>query len=97
MTDSLLVVMDDTVAGTLVRLQGGRLRFDYSDEYRARPHPTPLSLSMPTQVRSHPDNVITPVSYTHLDVYKRQVTGDASTGCQLALAQSEFLPASPDG
>jgi serine/threonine-protein kinase HipA len=52
--------MDDTVAGTLVRLQGGRLRFDYSDEYRARPHPTPLSLSMPTQVRSHPDNVITP-------------------------------------
>ena len=34
MTDSLLVVLDDTFAGTLVRLRGGKLRFDYDDEYR---------------------------------------------------------------
>ncbi|MGO9559474.1 MAG: type II toxin-antitoxin system HipA family toxin [Acidimicrobiales bacterium] len=60
MTDSLLVVLDDAVAGTLVRLKGGKLRFEYSDEYRDRPAPTPLSLSMPTQVRSHPDAVVTP-------------------------------------
>src|SRR5665213_3519284 len=60
MTDSLVVILDDRVAGILVRLQGGRLRFDYSDEYRERSVATPLSLSMPTQVRSHADNVITP-------------------------------------
>jgi serine/threonine-protein kinase HipA len=60
MTDSLIVILDDLVAGTLERLNGGRLRFDYSDDYREQPGATPLSLSMPTQVRSHPDHVITP-------------------------------------
>ena len=60
MTDSLVVVLDDTVAGTLTRLRGGRLRFDYDEEYRQRPNATPLSVSMPTQVRSHPHGVITP-------------------------------------
>jgi serine/threonine-protein kinase HipA len=60
MTDPLVVVLDEAVAGTLTRLRGGRLRFDYDDEYRQRPNATPLSVSMPTQVRSHPDGVITP-------------------------------------
>jgi serine/threonine-protein kinase HipA len=60
MTDTLIVILDDLVAGTLERLNGGRLRFDYSDDYREQPGATPLSLSMPTQVRSHPDRVITP-------------------------------------
>jgi serine/threonine-protein kinase HipA len=60
MTDTLVVVLDDTVAGTLTRLPGGRLRFDYRDEYRESRDATPLSLSMPTQVRSHPDRVVTP-------------------------------------
>jgi serine/threonine-protein kinase HipA len=60
MTDRLLVVLDDAVAGTVVRLQGGKLRFDYAEAYRDRPAPTPLSLSMPTQVRSHGDAVVTP-------------------------------------
>ena len=60
MTDSLVVVLDDAVAGTLTRLRGGRLRFEYDDEYRRRPNATPLSVSMPTQVRSHPDGVIAP-------------------------------------
>jgi serine/threonine-protein kinase HipA len=60
MTESLYVVLGDVVAGTLVRLKGGKLRFDYSDEYRDRPAATPLSLSMPTQVRSHSDSTITP-------------------------------------
>jgi serine/threonine-protein kinase HipA len=59
-TETLLVVLDDTVAGELARLGGGRLRFDYSDEYRARPGATPLSLSMPIQVQSHSDGVVTP-------------------------------------
>ena len=60
MTDSLLVVLDDVIAGTLERLPGGRLRFDYTEEYRERPGATPISLSMPPQVRSHSDRTITP-------------------------------------
>ncbi len=60
MTDSLLVIVEDLVAGTVTRLRGGRLRFEYSDEYRERSGGTPLSLSMPIQVRSHPDQVVTP-------------------------------------
>lgn len=60
MSDSLLVVLDGAVAGRLSRLRGGRLRFDYDDAYRERAAPTPLSLSMPVQVRSHPDRVVTP-------------------------------------
>jgi len=60
MTDNLVVVLDDVIAGTLTRLPGGRLRFDYDDEYRERGNPTPLSVSMPTQVRSHPDHAVTP-------------------------------------
>jgi len=60
MTDSLLAVLDDIIAGTLERLPGGRLRFDYTEEYRDRPGATPLSLSMPPQVRSHADRTITP-------------------------------------
>ncbi len=59
MTDSLLVILGDIVAGTLERLRGGRLRFDYTDEYRNRPGATPVSLSMPPQVRSHSDRIIT--------------------------------------
>jgi serine/threonine-protein kinase HipA len=60
MTDSLVVVLDDVIAGTLERLPGGRLRFDYTEEYRERPGATPISLSMPPQVRSHSDRIITP-------------------------------------
>jgi serine/threonine-protein kinase HipA len=60
MTDTLLVVLDDVVAGTLARLPGGRLRFDYTEEYREHPGATPISLSMPLQVRSHSDRSITP-------------------------------------
>lgn len=60
MTDTLAVVLHDVLAGTLTRLPGGRLRFDYRDEYRDRPNATPLSVVMPTQVRSHPDRVVTP-------------------------------------
>jgi serine/threonine-protein kinase HipA len=59
MTDALDVVLEDVVAGRLTRLPGGRLRFDYDPAYQRRPTPTPLSLSMPVQVASHPDQVIT--------------------------------------
>lgn len=60
MTDALVVILDDAVAGTLTRTAQGRLRFDYDDNYRTRSGATPLSLSMPTQVASHPDAVVTP-------------------------------------
>jgi serine/threonine-protein kinase HipA len=60
MTDNLVVILDDTVAGTLTRLNNGRLRFDYEDTYRGHPNATPLSVSMPTTVRSHSDAAITP-------------------------------------
>lgn len=60
MTDTLLVVMDGSIVGTVVRLKGGRLRFDYADHDRDMAGATPLSLSMPTQIRSHPDSAITP-------------------------------------
>lgn len=59
MTDSLLVILGDIVVGTLERLRGGRLRFYYTDEYRNHPGATPVSLSMPPQVRSHSDRIIT--------------------------------------
>ena len=60
MNDSLLVILDDAVAGTLTRLPGGRLRFDYDAAYQGQPGHTPLSLSMPIQVSSHPHQEIDP-------------------------------------
>jgi serine/threonine-protein kinase HipA len=60
MTDTLAVLLDDAVAGSLTRLAGGRLRFDYDDGYRRRAAATPLSVSMPLSVRSHADSEITP-------------------------------------
>src|SRR5262245_56916349 len=53
MSDTLAVVLDDAVAGTLTRSAGGRLTFAYDDDYRRRPDATPLSLAMPTQVERH--------------------------------------------
>ncbi len=60
MTDTLKVILDDAVAGTITRLQGARLRFDYDRTYRALPSATPLSVSMPKSVGTHSDATITP-------------------------------------
>jgi serine/threonine-protein kinase HipA len=60
MSDALVVLVGDQVAGTLTRLTGGQLRFDYDREYRESDAPTPLSLSMPIRIASHPDRVVTP-------------------------------------
>ncbi|MGH9299542.1 MAG: type II toxin-antitoxin system HipA family toxin [Acidimicrobiales bacterium] len=60
MSTQLTAILDDRVAGTLTRLDQGRLRFDYDDDYRDRPDATPLSVSLPTQVASHSDRAITP-------------------------------------
>jgi serine/threonine-protein kinase HipA len=60
MADAIAVLLDDRIAGIVTRLPGGRLRFDYDEEYRASADSTPLSVSMPTSVRSHPDGTIGP-------------------------------------
>ncbi len=60
MADTLVVLLDDRIVGTVTRLAGGRLRFDYDEEHRASASSTPLSISMPTSVRSHPDGIISP-------------------------------------
>ncbi len=60
MTDTLLVILVDVVAGTGTRLSGGRLRFEYDASYQEQSGHTPLSLSMPVQVSSHPDQQISP-------------------------------------
>jgi serine/threonine-protein kinase HipA len=53
MSETLTVVLDDAVAGTLTRSPGGRLAFAYEEDYRRRSETTPLSLSLPKQVREH--------------------------------------------
>jgi serine/threonine-protein kinase HipA len=60
MTDVLAVLLDDAVAGSITRLDQGRLRFDYDDEYRQRSGATPLSVSMLPSIRSHLDREISP-------------------------------------
>ncbi len=60
MSDELVVVLGDQVAGTLTRLAGGPLRFDYDPAYREAETPTPLSLSMPPRIATHPDRVVAP-------------------------------------
>ena len=60
MTEPLIVILGDVVAGTITRQPGGRLRFDYDETYMSGPASTPLSISMPIHVRSYPDRVITP-------------------------------------
>ena len=60
MTDVLAVVLGDRVAGFVTRAGGGKLSFAYDDAYRNQDRPTPLSLSMPPQIKTHPDRVVTP-------------------------------------
>lgn len=60
MSTKLAVFINDARVGTVTRLDGGRLRFDYNLATLLLPEATPLSLSMPFPVPSHPNEVITP-------------------------------------
>ena len=60
MTESLIVILGDERVGEVHRLQGGRLRFEYDDGYRAKATATPLSVSMPLQTPSYGDGQIRP-------------------------------------
>jgi len=53
MSETLTVLLDGAVAGTLTRSPGGRLAFAYDEDYRRRSETTPLSLSLPKQIREH--------------------------------------------
>lgn len=55
-TKELILLMGDDIAGTVTRLAGGKLAFEYDSAYSA----TPVSVSMPTQIRQHADAQITP-------------------------------------
>jgi serine/threonine-protein kinase HipA len=55
----LVVLMNGRVAGKVFR-NGTQLRFEYNDEYRHDTAALPLSVSMPLQVRSYGNSVITP-------------------------------------
>ncbi|MGH3450331.1 MAG: type II toxin-antitoxin system HipA family toxin, partial [Haloechinothrix sp.] len=60
MTDRLLVLIGDHVAGELTHGRGGRLAFSYDGDYRAQPEPTPLSLSMPVPIAQHTHRSVLP-------------------------------------
>lgn len=55
----LVVLVGGEIAGTLTRVRG-KHAFEYTETYRSAPGATPLSVSMPKQVRSHSDAVVTP-------------------------------------
>jgi serine/threonine-protein kinase HipA len=85
-SDSLVVLLADMTAGTLTRQRGGQLRFDYNDDYRSRPGVTPLSVSMPAQIRSHADHTVSswlwnllPDNDAVLDRWARQFQVSASS------------------
>lgn len=59
MTDELVVLMGDAVAGRLIRTQGSLL-FEYDEVYRDRRSATPLSVSLPVEVRAHTDRAVAP-------------------------------------
>ena len=56
----LELLMGTDHAGTVSQLKGGKLSFEYNPRYADLASATPLSVSMPKQVGSHPDGQITP-------------------------------------
>lgn len=57
--NQLVALLDDREIGTVTRTNG-RLRFSYSDIWRATPGAFPLSLSMPLAAADHPHAAIEP-------------------------------------
>jgi serine/threonine-protein kinase HipA len=55
MTDALLVIFDDQTAGTVTRLRGGRLRFDYT----TRTESGPVARRYPCRCQSRFDHIQT--------------------------------------
>lgn len=57
---TLFVYLNDTPMGRLLREKGGRLRFQYTDEYLSNPGALPLSLSIPLEDRKYSHKTISP-------------------------------------
>lgn len=57
---SLELLIGPDHAGTVRRLAGSRLGFEYNPAYVGQARATPLSVSMPTQLLSHSDSQISP-------------------------------------
>lgn len=60
MADLLAVYLGGVRAGTLTRVDGGRITFEYDERYRRSAHPTPLSLSLPLARPAHGPDVVEP-------------------------------------
>ena len=60
MTDVLSVLVEGSEAGSLTQDTRGRLRFRYSESYRARPECTCLSASMPVRAEAYGDATVRP-------------------------------------
>lgn len=60
MSDTLAVLLGDEPAGTRTRSDSGLLGFTYDAAYQARRDATPLPVSMPLRVRTHPHPTIEP-------------------------------------
>ncbi|MDA8027016.1 MAG: HipA N-terminal domain-containing protein [Actinomycetota bacterium] len=60
MIDALAVILDGQIAGTVIRSNDRNLRFEYDEHYSKQLNSTPLSVTMPTSITSHPHSVITP-------------------------------------
>jgi serine/threonine-protein kinase HipA len=104
MSDSLTVLLNDATVGALARLRGGRLSFTYDASYQARREVTPLSVSMPAQIRSHPDRVISPWLWNLLPDneavllrWARHFHASASSPFSLAGAQAKTALRYQDG
>jgi serine/threonine-protein kinase HipA len=92
--DYLNVILEGVVAGLLTRERGGRLRFEYSDEYRNRRGATPLSVSMPIQVETHGDRTVQswlwgllPENRAVVDRWTRQFHASSATPFSLLATQ----------
>lgn len=67
MTERTLgVLLEGSRAGDVTQDRHGRFRFDYDEDWRLAGRSTPLSLSMPLTIRSHPNDVIEPFMWNLL-------------------------------
>jgi serine/threonine-protein kinase HipA len=54
------IYLDGDLAGTAQMTSNGALTFSYDESYATRANPTPLSMSMPVEVKEHKNRVVLP-------------------------------------
>ncbi|WP_382308900.1 HipA domain-containing protein [Herbiconiux sp. UC225_62] len=60
MNRTLDVYLDGALTGAVTMSSGGTLTFRYADTHLDQSHPTPVSMSMPTERQEHPNRVVLP-------------------------------------